>query len=97
MPNAGKELTLWRACIDDPWWAKKSGVIPSSENVTLLPGMKLVPCSWSVPPGVIAVLPFNKERPGDNTVRPILVTLVMISMAAKTKISHTGAQPPGFG
>ena len=67
----------------------------SSVNTTLLPGIKLFPCNCSVLPIVTSVLPLKVERLGESTVRPIVMIPEIISMMAKRKMSHTGAQPLG--
>jgi len=81
----------------EPWSVKKRGVVSSSVRITGLPGIKLVPCRCSEPPRVTSVLPPNVARLGARTVSPMLTMLEMIKMAAKRRISHTGAHPPGGG
>src|SRR5450755_296110 len=75
--------------------AKGRTVLPSSVQVTALPGIKWLPCRWSVPPGVTSALPCI-ERDGARIVRPAPMMLARItSVTTITMISHVAQ--PGVG
>lgn len=84
------------SCAGMPRVAKYAGIPPSRVSVTLLPGIKLLPCMTRVPSGATLELPLS-ERPGCHMVRPRLIKLAIIKIGmAIVRIISRGVQPRGL-
>lgn len=84
------------SCAGRPRVAKYAGIPPSRVSMTLLPGIKLLPCMTRVPPEATLELPLS-ERPGCHMVRPRLIKLAIIRTGMATAMMiNRGVQPRGL-
>src|SRR6266487_67143 len=72
-------------------------VLPSSVQVTALPGIKWLPCRWSEPPAETSAPP-SIERDGARIVRPMPIILARMTKGMmRTMISHVAQPGAGCG